>query len=310
MWKVAGSVRVGIPRGLFWYYAPGSYEVFWEALGFEVVQSPPTNREIFEEGLRLAHEELCMPAKIFHGHVAFLKDRVDFIFIPRIVSMMKRRRKRYGCPKFMGLPELIKSSVPSLPPVINVDIDLAGNSLDHAFLSLRNSLGLKETAIRHAVGEMVNFERVNTPYATLPSDNEKVRIGVVGHPYILYDPYLSMNLLNKLSSYVSDYLTSAEVPRNVIESELRPEIDLYWIYERELVGAASFFVNNSHFDGCLHCVSFGCGPGSVIMEIVERKIVGRKDFPFFTLVMDENIAETGLLTRLETFCDIVRMRKS
>lgn len=306
---MADNLKVGIPRGLFWYYAPDAYKVFWEAMGFEVIQSPPTNSKIFEGGLRLAHDELCLPVKIFHGHIAFLRDKVDFIFIPRIVSMIKKGKKRYGCPKFIGLPELIKSSVPSLPPVISVDIDLAKGSLDDAFLKLHSPLKLKKGAIRYAVREMANFEKENRPYNKPQDKKEGLKIGVVGHPYILYDSYLSLNLLDKLSSLEVNYTTSAEVSGKVIEAELKPEIDLYWIYERELVGAASFFANDGNFDGCLHCVSFGCGPGSVIMEIIQRKIIKGKSFPFFTLVMDENTGDTGLLTRLEAFCDMVRIKK-
>ena len=309
MREVAGSSRVGIPRGLFWYYMPDSYKVFWEALGFSVVQSPPTNREVFEEGLRLAHDELCVPVKIFHGHIAFLRDKVDFIFIPRIVSVMKKGKKRYGCPKFMGLPELIRSSVPSLPPVISVDINLDNGSLGNALLTLQNVLALKKSAIKDAVRKMLSLEKRNTQNSMGHSNEGRLRLGVVGHPYILYDSYLSMNLLDKLASLAVDYTTSAEVPSQIIDSELKPEIDLYWIYERELVGTASFFVNSTNFDGILHCVSFGCGPGSVMMEIIQRKIIGGRDFPFFTLIMDENTGEAGLLTRLETFCDIVKMRK-
>lgn len=306
---MAGDLRVGIPRGLFWYYAPDSYKVFWEALGFQVIQSPPTNRRIFEEGLRFAHDELCMPVKIFHGHIAFLRDKVDFIFIPRIVSMIKKGKKRFGCPKFIGLPELIKSSIPLLPPIISVDLDLAKNSLEDAFLKLRGSLKLKKGAIKYALREMINFEKRNRFYNKSQDKKEKIKIGVVGHPYILYDSYLSLNLLDKLASLGVDYTTSAEVPAEILESQLKPEIDLYWIYERELIGAASFFANNRDFDGGLHCVSFGCGPGSIMMEIIQRKIIKDKNFPFLTLVMDENTGETGLVTRLEAFCDMVRIKK-
>lgn len=306
---MVGNPKIGIPRGLFWYYNPDAYKIFWEALGFEVIQSPPTNRKIFEEGLKLAHDELCVPVKIFHGHIAFLKDSVDFIFVPRIVSMVKQGKKRYGCPKFIGLPELIENSVPSIPPIISVDIELDKGSLESSFLKLQKQLGLKKNVIRYAVDEMVRFQEKRESKNEYKDKNGRIKIGVVGHPYILYDPYLSLGLLDKLSSLGVDYTTSAEVPIEVIVSELKPEIDVYWIYERELIGAASFFTNNGKFDGGVHCVSFGCGPGSLMIEMIQRKIIRNKNFPFFTLVMDENTAETGLFTRLEAFCDMIKTKK-
>ena len=306
---MADNLRVGIPRGLFWYYNPDSYKVFWETLGFEVIQSPSTNRKIFEDGLRLAHDELCMPVKIFHGHITYLKDKVDFIFIPRIYKMIDKNEVRFGCPKFIGLPELMKNSVIGIPSIISIDIDLTKGSLEDSFMSLHNSLGLNKNEIRHAFREMKNFERKNKPYNKNKNKKDCLKIGVVGHPYILYDSYISLNLLDKLSSLGVDYTTSAELSEDVVKSELYPEIDLFWIYERELIGAASFFLNHEDYDGCLHCVSFGCGPGSVMMEIIQRKIVKDNNFPLFTLVMDENTGEAGLITRLEAFCDMVRIKK-
>ena len=306
---MADNLRVGIPRGLFWYYNPDSYKVFWETLGLEVIQSPSTNRKIFEDGLRLAHDELCMPVKIFHGHITYLKDKVDFIFIPRIYKMIDKNRARFGCPKFIGLPELMKNSVKGIPSIISIDIDLTKGSLEDSFMSLHNSLGLNKNEIKHAFREMKNFERKNKPYNKNKNKKDCLKIGVVGHPYILYDSYISLNLLDKLSSLGVDYTTSAELSEDVVKSELYPEIDLFWIYERELIGAASFFLNHEDYDGCLHCVSFGCGPGSVMMEIIQRKIVKDNNFPLFTLVMDENTGEAGLITRLEAFCDMVRIKK-
>ena len=306
---MADNLRVGIPRGLFWYYNPDSYKVFWEALGFEVIQSPPTNRRIFEDGLRLAHDELCLPVKIFHGHISYLKDKVDFIFIPRIYKMIDMNEDRFGCPKFIGLPELIKNSVIEIPPIISIDIDLTKGSLEDSFMSLHKSLGVNRNEIKHAFKEMKNFEEKNKPYNKNKNKKEDLKIGVVGHPYILYDSYISLNLLDKLSSLGVDYTTSAELSEDVVKSELYPDIDLFWIYERELIGAASFFLNHEDYDGCLHCVSFGCGPGSVMMEIIQRRIVKDNNLPLFTLVMDENTGEAGLITRLEAFCDMVRIKK-
>lgn len=302
-------MKIGIPRALFWYYNPDAYRVFWEALGFEVVQSPPTNRQIFEEGLRLAHDELCMPVKILHGHVAFLKEKVDFIFIPRIVKMMKGGKKRYACPKFIGLPELIRNSIPSLLPLITVDIDLIRYSLEGAFLRLGERFNLKKGSIRKAVREMIAFERRRRLDCKPQGKKNGLKLGVIGHPYILYDPYLSLGLLDKISSLGVEYTTSAEVSEEEIEEELRPEIDVYWRYERELIGAVSYFLRSGKFDGSIYCLSFGCGPGSIITEIIQRKVVKDGGFPLLTLVLDEGTGEAGLVTRLEAFYEIVRAKR-
>lgn len=306
---MGGYLKVGIPRGLFWYYMPGGYDTFWEAVGFEVITSPPTNRWIFEEGIRSSQDELCLPVKVFHGHIAFLKDKVDIIFIPRVVDAMKGGKRRFGCPKFIGLPELIKSSISSLPPIISVDLTLAKDGIERCFLKLGSLLGIKAKVIKKAVREMLNLERKTRPFRYSPDKGYPVKIGIVGHPYLIYDPYLSGGFLDKLSSLKIDYITSSELPNKLIEERIEIATDLYWIYERELIGAAYLFVQQGEIDGLIHCVSFGCGPGSIVMEMLQRRVIKGKKLPFFTLVMDENIGEAGLLTRLEAFCDMVRVNK-
>jgi len=303
MWKVGGHLRVGIPRGLFWYYDPDAYKIFWETLGFEVVQSPPTNRGIFESGLRFAHEELCLPVKAFHGHIRYLSSKVDFIFIPRIVSRVISKKKRYGCPKFIGLPELIKSSVPDLPPIITIDI-VSDNNLEDSYRRLK-TLGIKPKMIDHALKKMNSFQKREDDHN---QDEHGLRVGVVGHPYLIYDRYLSCNLLDKLEKLGLRYTTSADISKEIIEAEIKREFDLFWIYERELVGAASYFASCGRYHGILHCISFCCGAGSIMGEMIQRRVIDGKDLPLFTLVLDENTGDAGLLTRLEAFSDMIRLK--
>ena len=64
----------------------------------------------------------CLPVKIFYGHVLDLCEKVDYLFIPRIVSIEPRT---FICPKFMGLPEMIRMSISGLPEIIDTCIDMS-----------------------------------------------------------------------------------------------------------------------------------------------------------------------------------------
>jgi len=101
------------------------WETFFHELGIEVVLSAPTTKVILNNGVKSCVDEACLPIKIFHGHVLDLKDRVDYLFIPRLKSVA---RNEYICPKFCGLPEMIKYSIKeNLPPIIDVEINLRKN---------------------------------------------------------------------------------------------------------------------------------------------------------------------------------------
>ena len=94
-------MKVGIPRGLLFYRFYALWKTFLEELGAEVVVSPPTNKIIIQQGLTYAVEEICFPAKVFLGHVLYLKDRVDLLFIPRLGQLSQKENiivlKFYPC---------------------------------------------------------------------------------------------------------------------------------------------------------------------------------------------------------------------
>lgn len=118
--------RIGIPRAFFYYIYYPAWRTFFEALGYEVVTSPATNKETVDRGIHDALADACVPVKIFFGHVNLLKNNVDYLFIPRIMSM---NGKTIYCPKFLGLPDMIKAAVRDLPPLISVTIDARKNRL-------------------------------------------------------------------------------------------------------------------------------------------------------------------------------------
>ena len=49
----------------------------------ETITSPPTDQMMLQAGVEVALDELCLPVKIFLGHLRFLGSRVDlFIGTP------------------------------------------------------------------------------------------------------------------------------------------------------------------------------------------------------------------------------------
>ena len=90
-------VRIGIPRGLLYYYYYPLWEKFFTLLDAQVVVSDKTNSKIVAEGAKNCVEDSCLPVKVYHGHVLNLKNKVDYILIPKVMSI---QRKEFICPKF------------------------------------------------------------------------------------------------------------------------------------------------------------------------------------------------------------------
>lgn len=316
--------RVGIPRSLFYYYHYPLWKTFFTELGAQVISSPPTNRRIIDQGIDLAVDEVCFPIKVYYGHIMELcLQELDYIFVPRIVSI---EHKSYICPKFMGLPDMIKASIKDLPQVIDLTIDLSKSDKElskdlikvgrlfvkdnklikqayeramHEFYLCRSLTKQGYTmaeAIRVWEGEEVNFPK-----------NDNLTIGVLGHGYSLYDEAISMNIINKLRDLGCKVIFPEYLERILVEKAAAtiPK-RVFWTLGRKMVGSALHMDQSPEVDGIIYLACFGCGPDSLVGEIIERKVTNK---PFMLLTVDEHTGEGGIITRLEAFCDMLNRRR-
>ena len=81
---------------------------------------------------------------------------------------------------------------------------------------------------------------------------------------------------------------------------------VFWTLGRKMVGSALHFDQNDRIDGIVYLACFGCGPDSLVGEIIERRIVNK---PFIMLTVDEHTGEAGMLTRLEAFVDMIERQR-
>ena len=143
------SLRIGIPRALLYYRYFPLWNTFFRELGGQVLVSRLSTRRVLEEGFKYADDDVCIPIKMVFGHVFSIKDEVDYLFIPRLLSDSKRG---YCCPMLAGLPEMIKYSVPELPPMLDPFMDerYRGTRLSKALSKAGRKLKVNSLRIRRA----------------------------------------------------------------------------------------------------------------------------------------------------------------
>jgi len=318
------SKRVGIPKALFYYYYFPLWKTFFEELGAEVVVSGNTTKRTMDEGSKTCVDEACLPIKIFFGHVIELKDKVDYLLIPRFTSVS---RGEYICPKFGGLPDMIKNTVDNLPEIIDVDVDLwkkGSNPLVSAFEAGSYFTGERKKIMKAYSKALESFREFRTEVkkGVLPEDilSKKLRlikksegprlnIAVIGHGYNVYDSYANMDMVNKLKNKGVNVLTIDMVDSSVIKEKVKtlPK-RMFWNYGTRAIGSALHFLDRKDIDGIIYLMSFGCGIDSFVADLIERKVRRKKDLPFIVLTIDEHSGEAGMDTRIEAFIDMIRWR--
>lgn len=314
--------RIGICRALHAYHHYALWRTFFEELGWEVVPSEPTSRTVLERGVRLSPSELCLPVKAFLGHVAELKDRVDVLLLPRIVCTKVGGGWFFGCPKAIALPDLTRAVFGSLPTVVEPVLDERIQADEQAFgaampdrhrradvrKAFRRASAAARAAVQRTREEGSPLHMFGRPANGTTPDGPAVRVGVVGHPYLLFDAGLSLGLLDMVRNAgarpVAAFPTEGEV-----ESESRRKDALNWYYELELLAAARRLLETVKVDGLLLVASFACGTGAVTNGLIQRAAVHQSGVPTILLLLDEHTAEVGLVTRVESFVDLLRLRK-
>jgi len=316
-------IKVGIPRALLFYEYYPLWISFFEELGAEVVISEKTNKEILDSGVKNTVDEACIPVKIFHGHVLNIKDKVDYLFIPRIKSVFK---DEYICPKFSGLPEMIKYSIKDLPEIIEAEINFfkSTKSLKATIYEIGRYFSSNRRFIMSAYNraylsykrhkkkvkdrKIIPVDALNiSNEAEIGKSNSKVMI--MGHPYNIYDSYLNMNIIEMVKSNGAEALTTEMIEDKCIINYARNfNENLYWTFARKLVGAALYLIDKRCVDGIIYISTFGCGVDSVIADMVEKLIRRHSTIPFVLLTLDEHSGEAGINTRIEAFIDMIKWR--
>ena len=315
--------KVGIPRALLYYTYYPAWKKFFETLGVQVVLSGVTSKSILDAGIKAAVDETCLPVKVFLGHLIDLKAKgVDYIFCPRVISV---EPKRYLCPKFLGLPNMAIHLVKDLPPLLDMEVNLhkKANDLPGQLFQLARRFTLNPFKIRNSIAAAWKEEQAYslklrqgyTPYDllenTTPSRERghSLKIAVLGHTYNINDPFLSMNLFERLRSQGVEVLTSEMLTEEeVLQGVSILEKDIFWTFGKEILGTANYLLEKRQVDGVIILVSFGCGPDSLIVDLIERNYKRAGTIPLLKITLDEHTGDAGVLTRLEAFLDLVQWR--
>lgn len=275
-------------------------ENFFEELGTEIIVSPDTNKMILDAGVNYCVDDACLPVKVFHGHVAWLCNKCDYIFIPRAIKIDKNRS---FCPMLCGLPEMVTGSVPDLPALINESIFPADDKiLSSCAIELEKVLKINRGKVSLALKKAVKEQ--NSQTGGFNDSGYKYKVALIGHPYNLNDRFINMDLKKKLNNLGIGVITSEYTDDWDIESEVRGLYKRpFWYFAEQHYGTAMHLFKSGKVSGIVYVSTFSCGVDSVVIELI-RQSTG--NFPLLILKIDEHTGEAGISTRIEAFTDMLK----
>lgn len=296
--------KVGLPRSIFYYYDKDIVENFLSFLNVSYIVSPKTTKAILEKGTSLASSEMCLPLKIMLGHIDYLKDKCEYILVPRFCNTGKKEQM---CTNFMSAYDLINNLFDL--KLLNYNIDYSENkTLKKGLYKIGKELKCKKKNIRKAYkSSIIKYKKINKKQVLVNQNNlnkKNIKILLVSHPYNIYDDFIGSDIVKFLEKNNIQIIYSNKFD-STITSDLSNQIskDLYFKFSKENIGSIIYVKDK--IDGIIFLSSFPCAPDSLVTEITERSI----DIPNINLIIDDNSSFAGLETRLESFIDILKEKK-
>ncbi len=289
-------MKIGIPKALYYYYFFDKWQYFFEQLNITLV-TIDTNKEILERGSVYASSEMCLSLKIFLGHVDYLKDKCDYILIPKIDNF--------------GLNDQMCSNFSCLYDLVNnlFDVKILTYEINHlkkkyekrGLINIGKQLGFDRKSLLKAYNiaclkykkkkkelSIINLNKLNS---------DKKKILIVAHDYNINDSFIGKEIIKNIEKYDLEIIYSHLFNEDYLSYYLSK--NLYWKYSKKNVGA--IVLCKEKIDGIIFISTFPCGLDSLVNELMMRKI----ELPYLNLIIDDQDALAGIETRIESFVDII-----
>ena len=305
--KDAPRGKIGIPRVLNMYENYPLWHTFLTSLGFEVVLSDHSNRNMYELGIEsMPSESVCYPAKLVHGHIINLIQKgVKTIFYPCIMYEQKEfsnQDNNYNCPIVQSYSEAIKLNVEELEKenikYINPFLPMNEKALLKRILELKEFSEYNftkkelEVAIKKAFKEQEKFRedvrKKGEEFLKYINDHNERAICLAGRPYHL-DKEVNHGIDTMINSLGLAILTEDSICHlSKLKSNLR--VVNQWTYHSRVYHAADVV---SHMDNVelVNLNSFGCGLDAIVTDQTEEIL--RSNNKLYTTIKIDEINNLG-----------------
>lgn len=296
--------RVGLPLQLGMYEQLPIWGGFFESLGFQVVLSEKSSRNLYFKGQHtVASDTACYPAKLIHGHVESLLDAgVDFIFMPCESYNIDEHcsTNHYNCPVVAYYPELLKANNERLNDVNfimpYIDLNMQSSAIKKLHTVFKK-YGFSKRRIKKALEE--GFERLEKYHKDVKekadeilwkaTESGKQIIVLAGRPY---------HLDNEINHGINKLLTSLNLAvlseDSVFEKSEPVNVNVLnqWTYHARLYRAANFACSHKNVN-LVQLVSFGCGLDAITTD--EVRSIMEKNGKLYTQIKIDEINNLGVV---------------
>ena len=302
------KIRIGIPNALNVAEEMPLWKRFFSALGVETITSENMKTAI-KAGKKLAQAEFCAPMTAFFGHVHYLADKCDYLFLPFYLEAPKQKDEdyRYYC-YYTQFASTLAAGIKNLrlknKPIMPVIDHQSFQSRIELFSMLKSILNAGYWEIYNAYEAALTFynegrSNLQNIFQREKPAGDEISVALLGRPYAIMQPAMNKGIPDIFSTLgiKTFYQDMLPVDREDL-SEIAPLLKrIHWNHAARILKASAYI---AHTKGIypVYVTSFKCGPDSFTLEYFKR-IMDKYGKPYLILELDEHDSNVGYETRIE-----------
>ena len=314
--------KLGLPMGLNMYELLPFWYTFFTKLGFEVVTSPLSSRELYIKGQStIPSDTVCFPAKLMHGHVdALIEQGIQNIFYPCMSYNFDEKLgdNHYNCPVVAYYPEVLAGNCP----------ELEGKKFIYDYVGIHRPKDFvhkmaKEVLPKYfgGISEREVQAAADAAYAEYEAHMAKIRVKgseiidearrqgkriivLAGRPYHV-DPEINHGINQLIIRQGAAVVSEDSV--SCYEQKFQTSVLNQWTYHSRLYAAARYCTEQPDMD-LVQLVSFGCGLDAVTTD--ETREILQAGGKLYTQLKIDEITNLGAVNiRLRSLFAALEERK-
>ncbi|MFO7569603.1 MAG: acyl-CoA dehydratase activase [Smithellaceae bacterium] len=302
------SVKIGIPNALYLAEEMPLWKHFFATLGVETVTSEGMKNAI-KAGKKLAGAEFCAPMNAFFGHVQYLTDKCDYIFLPIYLEASRQKDDvfRFYC-YYTQFASTLAAGIKTLRTrnkTIMPVIDHASfQSRIELFSILKSILNTGYWEIYNAYEAALAFfnegcANLQNVYARERPATGEISVALLGRPYAIMQRSMNKGIPDIFSALSVKTFYQDMLPSDTEDlSEIAPLLKrMHWNYAARILKAALHIARTPGLYP-VYVTSFKCSPDSFTLDYFKR-IMDRYGKPYLILELDEHDSNVGYETRIE-----------
>ena len=303
---------IGIPQALHLFEDSDFWVHFFSKLGIKTKTSSKLEYPV-KLGKGIANAEFCAPVMSLHGHIKYLMDKTDYVFLPFYFeeNLKKNDRRRQHCYYTQFSPSIISclsgfDKKKLISPIIKylytnfhtkLELYKSLKKISSDFLfSFFDISAAYDSALEFKENIQLNWK---TLYHQHKSKGSDINVVLLGRPYTVLTQTMNNNIPQLfenlgVKTFFQDMLDFKSYDFSKIDPLLK---EIHWKYVAQIL-KAGFIAANCDNLYPVYISSFKCAPDSFGIDYF-KQIMESHNKPYLVLELDEHDSSVGYETRVE-----------